>query len=595
VNTLQTLLLVYIVSLTLNFIFSVQFWLVYKTETYKKLVLLWLLTTINFLLQGVVAESILGSLLTFPTYIAVAYYSCSLLAETSSMPFQFRAFGILYLLSLVASVFLYTVTDSFSLIALPVAIGVAAPQIYYSLHKLINYRHTGTQFNNSFAILLLLNGIHFLDYPFLRPDPQFAIFGFGLVLIFSICFAALLPSILNKYHTDQLTKNLLQQIEKREGVEKDLAAALIKAENLAKVKSVFLANVSHEIRTPLTGIIGLNDLLLTTELNDEQKEYCSDIANASQKLRRIINNVLNLSKLESGTVILEQERFTLQSVVQEVNDHYARHSKSDIAINCKLDERAPYAVLGDKGKIQQIIFNLIDNALKYSQGTYVKFTLSYDYGEEMVNISVSDDGIGIAPDIVSRLFGRFEQKNAKNESFGLGLAIVEQLATLMQGKVSVISDLGQGAVFSCQVRAPVTNEAITETESAAEIYLNKAQEAKKYSLLVIDDNVVNLKTITSLLTQAGYQCFLAENGEQAKNLYKNNSVDLILTDIQLPDIHGFDLIKFFRQLSGDIPIIAYSAFAFDEDVAAAINIGATDYLRKPAMFSEIQTKLADYL
>lgn len=594
-NTLQTLLIVYIVSLSLNFIFSVQFWLVYKTATYKKLVLLWLLTTLNFLLQGMVAESILGSLLTFPTYIAVAYYSCSLLAETSAMPFQFRPFGILYLLSLAASMFLYTITDNFSVIALPIAIGVAAPQIYFSLSKIINYRQTGTQFNNSFAVLLLLNGIHFLDYPFLRPDPQFAIFGFGLVLIFSICFAALLPSILNKYHTDQLTKNLLQQMEKREEVEKDLAAALIKAENLAKVKSVFLANVSHEIRTPLTGIIGLNDLLLTTDLNSEQKEYCDDIANASQKLRRIINNVLNLSKLESGTVILEQEQFTLQSVVQEVNDHYARHSKSGIPINCKLEGQAPLAVLGDKGKIQQIIFNLIDNALKYSQGTYINFNLNYDFEKEMVTVSVSDDGIGIAPDIVNKLFGRFEQKNAKNESFGLGLAIVEQLVTLMQGNVSVVSNLGQGAVFSCKVRVPSTNGSTSDVESATELPTNKTAKSKKYNLLVIDDNSVNLKTIATLLTQAGYLCLLAEDGEQAKELYKANAIDLILTDIQLPDIHGFDLIKFFRQLSSDIPIVAYSAFAFDEDVAAAINVGATDYLRKPAMFSEIQVKLAEYL
>jgi signal transduction histidine kinase/CheY-like chemotaxis protein len=595
VTTLQTLLLVYIISLLLNSVFALQFWLVYKTSTYKKLVILWLLTTANFLLQGLVAESIIGSLLTFPTYIAVAYYSCSLLAETSSIPFHWRPFNMVYLLSLAASAFLYQVSDNFTLVALPVAIGVAAPQIIFALQKLIKYRHTGTQFSNSFAVLLLLNGLHFLDYPFLRPYPQMAIFGFGLVLIFSICFAALLPSILNKYHTDQLTKNLLQQIEKRELVEKDLAIALIKSEHLANVKSIFLANVSHEIRTPLTGIIGLNDLLLTTALNPEQKEYCDDIANASQKLRRIINNVLNLSKLESGTVVVEQEKFTLHSLVNEVSGHYARHNKTDIAITCFIQGDSPKAVVGDKGKLQQIAFNLIDNAIKYSQSHVINLAVSYDFSLGCIHLCVSDDGIGIAPDVIEKLFHPFEQKHAKSEGVGLGLAIVDQLVNLMQGTISVTSELGKGAAFSCQIPAPVADELDTTTAPPASAGPRLTKSPKKTRLLVIDDNLLNLKTVATLLTQEGYQCVLAENGLMAKKIFDDKPVDLILTDIQLPDVHGFELIKHFRKQNPHIPIIAYSAFAFDEDVASALEIGATDYLRKPAIFSEIKTKLQEHL
>lgn len=502
---------------------------------------------------------------------------------------------MVYLLGLAASFFLYHVSESFTLIALPVAIGVAAPQIFFGLQKLIKYRNTGTQFSNSYAVLLLLNGFHFLDYPFLRPDPQMAIFGFGLVLIFSICFAALLPSILSKYHTDQLTKNLLQQMEKREEVEKDLAIALIKAENLANVKSIFLANVSHEIRTPLTGIIGLNDLLLTTDLNLEQKEYCTDIANASQKLRRIINNVLNLSKLESGTVVLEQENFTLHNLVNEVSGHYARHNKTDIVITCLVEGEVPVAVVGDKGKLQQIVFNLIDNALKYSQSHVIVFSLNYDFDKGAINLAVSDDGIGISPDVVDKLFYPFEQKHKKTEGVGLGLAIVEQLVTLMQGKIFVTSDLGKGARFLCQIPAIVAQESDAQIATAMDISSHVAIKPKQFKLLVIDDNVLNLKTITTLLSQAGYHCLQAEDGVTAKKMFESKTVDLILTDIQLPDIHGFDLIKYFRQHNSTIPIVAYSAFAFDEDVAAAMQVGATDYLRKPAMFAEIKTKLREYL
>ena len=594
-TTLSTLLAVYIVSLLLNLIFSIQFWRANKTFTYKKLVMLWLFTSINFGLQGLVTESTIGSLITFPTYIFVAYYATSLLAEISSIPFKFRSFSIIYIFSLVISFFIYISSGSFSLSALPIAIGVALPQIYFALVKLLKYRDKGTQYSNSFAVLLLLNGIHFLDYPFLRTDPQMAIFGFGLVLIFSICFATLLPSILNKYHTDQLTKKLLTEIERRENMEKDLAAALIKAEHLAKVKSMFLANMSHEIRTPLTGIIGLNDLLMTTDLNEEQNEYCHDIANASQKLRRIINNVLNLSKLESGTVVLEQEKFSLNSIVDEVQNHYSRNNKSKIEIICEVVGEVPDLTLGDKGKIQQIVFNLTDNAIKYSQGEWIKFQLSYNADDETILLSVSDNGIGFSPSVVDQLFNRFEQKHNQNEGVGLGLSIVEQLVTLMAGEISVSSELGKGATFSCKIPSPIARNLDDKQQGLKSIAPTKITKTTKFNLLIIDDNQLNLKTVASLLRQAGYLCHLAENGNTAIRMYEQHNIDFILTDIQLPDINGFDLIKHFRSVDPSIPIVAYSAFAFDEDVAAAVAIGATDYLRKPAMFCEIQSKLNDYL
>ncbi|RYY75345.1 MAG: response regulator [Gammaproteobacteria bacterium] len=593
-NTLSTLLLIYVISLLINLVFAVQFWWAYRTTTYKKLAILWLLTTLNFLLQAAVSDSLMGSLLTFPTYIFVAYYACSLLTETSSIPFNFRPFNIIYLFSLLISLTLYKLDFRFTFVAIPVAIGVAAPQLFFALLKLSKYRRRGTQFGNSFAVLLLLNGIHFLDFPFLRPDPQMAIFGFGLVLIYSVGFAALLPSILNKHHTDR-SDHLLNEIKKRERAEKELAASLEKAEHLTNVKSIFLANVSHEIRTPLTGIIGLNDLLLTTELNPEQNEYCKDIADASQKLRRIINNVLNLSKLESGTVVVEQEKFALASVVSEVRSHYSRHNKSGIEITCTSADDIPDVVIGDKGKIQQIIFNLMDNAIKYSQSEWIKLQLSYNFEKKIINIFVSDNGVGIPPEIANQLFLRFKQKDSNTEGVGLGLSIVAQLTALMSGEISVKSEPGKGVVFSCNIPANIADAVNNPNDFSKETISKKIHKNSTFNLLLIDDNVLNLKTVASLLTQAGYRCILAETGEMAKKLYQENSIDLILTDIQLPDVNGFDLIRYFRENNSSMPIVAYSAFAFDEDVAAAVTVGATDYLRKPAMFAEIQAKLNHYL
>jgi CheY-like chemotaxis protein len=254
------------------------------------------------------------------------------------------------------------------------------------------------------------------------------------------------------------------------------------------------------------------------------------------------------------------------------------------------------AVIGDKGKIQQIVFNLIDNAIKYSEGEWIKFHLAYDFAKESIAISVSDNGVGISSAIVDQLFLRFEQRHSQNEGVGLGLAIVEQLTTLMRGEISVDTEAGQGAAFTCTIPATIAAQtSVLNNDALAEMSVDTTHKETKFNLLVVDDNILNLKIVTTLLSQAGYHCVLAENGNEAKKLFDQRGIDLILTDMQLPDVVGHDLIKYFRQGDSNIPVVVYSAFAFDEDVAAAIAAGATDYLRKPATFTEMQTKLACYL
>jgi signal transduction histidine kinase/CheY-like chemotaxis protein len=591
-TTLSTLLFIYVILLSLNMAFAIQLWRAYRTPPYKTLVAIWLCTTLNFLLQGIFSESISGSLLTFPTYIIVAYYTCSLLAQVSSMPFNFKPFGLAFGASLLISGGLYWQADSFTLIALPVAITIAAPQLAFALKKLLYYRHTGTQFSNSFAVLLLCNGLHFLDYPFLRPLPAMAIFGFGLVLVFSMGFAMLLPNILSKYHTDRSEADLLEEIKKRKQVEQELELLVDKARHLADIKTEFLANMSHEIRTPLTGIMGLNDLLLTTQLSAEQQEYCDDIRYASHKLRRIINNILSLSKLESGTISVDHEPFALQALRDEVDKYYALNT-STISIRYTISKTL---LLGDKLKLQQILFNLIDNAIKYSQGSTIDVYCTYDQTAALLTLKVADNGVGIALAVKAQLFDRFEQNQNQNMGVGLGLAIVKQLLAVMNGHINLESEEGKGAVFTCKIPLAIASEttlaAIHSSDRLVDNHNAHAEVVNRQChILVIDDDPITLNTVSVLLEQAGYRCYLAENGTTAKQLLARHDVDVILSDIQLPDVEGFELIRYFREVSQSIPIIAHSAFAFDEDVAAAITAGATDYLRKPATFSELQARL----
>lgn len=602
-TTLSTLLLIYVILLLLNFAFAVQLWRVYRTPAYKTLMIVWLCTTLNFLLQGIFSESISGSLLTFPTYIVVVYFTCSLLTQVSSMPFNFKPFGIAFAVSLLVSWGLYWQSDSFTLIALPVAITIGAPQLFFALKKLFYYRNTGTQFSNSFAVLLLCNGLHFFDYPFLRPIPEMAIFGFGLVLIFSVGFAALLPTILSKYHTDR-SDALIEEITKRKQVEKKLEQAVNKAEKLADTKAEFLANMSHEIRTPLTGIMGLNDLLLTTSLQPEQREYCEDIRYASHTLRRIINNILSLSKLESGTIAPDCEVFSLPALCDEVNKHYDLDPSPGILLSYRYSD---VKLLGDKYKIQQVLFNLIDNAIKYSQGRRITVCCTYDKADAVLTLVVADDGVGIAPNIKAQLFERFEQQHHSPMGVGLGLAIVRQLLLVMRGHIALESDVGEGATFTCCI--PLS-ESAKDLQTAANINapsaarssaplavgnvaitVDAAKSETQYHILIIDDDPVTLYSLSELLRQVGYLCFLAEDGATAKVLLASETIDAIVSDIQLPDVEGLELIQYFRALDQQLPVIAHSAFAFDEDVAAALAAGATDYLRKPATFTELHCVL----
>lgn len=596
-DVLEILLIVYSVLLLINTVFSIQLWLAYRHRLYLLLIGVWVFTLVNFVLQSLSLNSVLGSVLGFSTYILTAYCLCTMLAKISEIPFSFNKYWTFYAVGTSLSVVLQRMDYPFALMALPAAIAVAAPQITLALKKLLGYRHQGIVLSNTFALILLLNGCHFLDYPFLRPNLDFAVFGYAIVIAFSMIFAALLPCIMSKYHSDQL----IDEIDSRKKTEQKLADALRSAEKLTQKKTYFLANMSHEIRTPLHGVIGLNDLMKHTPLNEKQRSYCESIETSSNHLLNILNNILSLVKLESGVTPIHRESFAPATLAQEIISHYEQSQKDGPLVSYQMAEPMPERLISDKGKLRQVAFNLINNAIKYSGSGTIQLLMRYEAAhDEQGNffLTVKDQGVGIPPDTLSHVFHPFEQNNRTTQgSVGLGLSITKELLTVLGGTIHVSSELNHGTIATCKLPILLDKTPLPEGQANAPIepMLNFKTADVRPNILVVEDHHVNQLVMEEMLNKEKVNYVIAKNGKEAMANYRQRKPDLIFMDIQLPDTDGLELIKLIRVKDKQTPIIVLSAFAFDEDSREGLGAGANDYVRKPAKHGEIKRILDKYL
>lgn len=279
-SPLETLLIVYMFLLVLNAGVAVVLWTVYHKPILWLLIGVWVFTLINFLAQAATLNSPIGSILGFSSYIFTVWCLCKILAQVVKQPFNFRPMGALFGLGLLASLvgMLSYGAVSWSdpilvYLALPIALALAAPQLIWAWRVLRMGHEPGLRLVKWFSVVLLINGLHFLDYPFLRPIPEFAVLGYSIVIATSMLFGILLPCIINNFLANQLAAQLLDEIESHKATELELEQALKAAERSSKAKTIFLANMSHEIRTPINGIVGLNDLILESALTEQQKTY----------------------------------------------------------------------------------------------------------------------------------------------------------------------------------------------------------------------------------------------------------------------------------------------------------------------------------
>lgn len=371
-------------------------------------------------------------------------------------------------------------------------------------------------------------------------------------------------------------------------VENELEASKEEALKLAHVKQDFLANMSHEIRTPLNAIIGFSDLLHKTALNEKQNNYLDAISISSKNLLVLINDILDVSKLEKGKLALERKAISIKKIIGDVVTLNSQAAKiKGLKLLSSIDHEIPEAVLGDATRLTQILINLISNAIKFTRNGNIKIeVIAEDITAEDATLlfSVRDTGIGIPKEKIAHIFERFTQAESSTTreygGTGLGLNIVKMLVDLHQGKINISSELGQGTEFSFKICYRIADS--TELEITNEKENVKSQNLEGLKILVVEDNQLNQMLAESYITKNNGAVDIAENGIKAIERLKDNNYDCIMMDLQMPKLDGYQTTDLIRNnLKLETPIIACSAHFQEEEREKAKEVGMDDYITKP--------------
>jgi CheY-like chemotaxis protein len=376
-----------------------------------------------------------------------------------------------------------------------------------------------------------------------------------------------------------------------------------------KAKSNFLANMSHEIRTPMNAIIGMDEMILRESNDPSISRFALDIRSASKTLLSIINDILDLSKIESGKMEIIPIEYDSASVFYDVtNMTRGKAEDKGLVFEVNVHNDTPVRLFGDEIRIRQVMLNIINNAIKYTEKGSVKVNISYEREQEILLVSVSDTGIGIKPEDIDKLYNLFqrleETKNRNIEGTGLGLNITKQLVEMMGGHIFVESTYGKGTTFNVEVPQKMINPCpigdfsshLNEAFSKKEDF-KPALVAPKARILIVDDNEMNLEVISGLLTDTRMKLTTATSGAECISLLRENDYDVILLDQMMPMMSGVETLLTIRKdhLADDTPVIALTADAIVGAKESYIKEGFSDYLSKPIMYDDLESVLLKYV
>lgn len=408
-------------------------------------------------------------------------------------------------------------------------------------------------------------------------------------------FNQMVESLENKSKVIQENHEQLEsRIRKRT---EELESAMDNALAANKAKTEFLANMSHELRTPMNGFLGMIELVLDSPLQQEQREQLITAQRSAQALLAILNDILDLSKIESGRMQLEFVPFSVRTHLRDcVRPHQVRAQQNSVDLRLRVEDAVPDMLVGDPLRLKQILNNLLSNAVKFTTNGHIDVRIGCESGTVpgpiMLGISVRDTGAGIPSDKLPQIFEKFTQADGSiSRRFGgsgLGLAITKHLVELFQGTLSVVSQVGRGSEFL--VRLPMGVAASgTWAPPAGESKSTESPAAANAYVLVVEDNIVNQKVIKGLLQRKGYRMETAPDGSQALNLMEHHNFDAILMDVQMPVMDGLEATRRIRanERWRELPIIAMTAHAMSGDRERCLAAGMDAYLSKPVNSVEL--------
>ena len=407
-----------------------------------------------------------------------------------------------------------------------------------------------------------------------------------------------------KEHLEVINEKLLVEITKHEQLETELIKAKEVAEAAVEAKAAFLANMSHELRTPMNAVIGFSSLLLDENLTLEQKDYVESIRNGGGALLSIISDILEFSRVEKESVKLEHQPFSLKHCIDESFDMIAVQAKQKgLNITHAVSHDAPDTIIGDHDRLRQILTNLLSNAVKFTDEGEVSVSVSSKTieGDKLqITFAVKDTGIGIPSDKMDRIFTPFTQLDYKisrkrGGGAGLGLAISKELVELMSGEIWVESEPDRGSTF----RFTILTESATGKyqdlkETSNDTAYKNLSEQNPLAIMVAEDSPINQKVIVKMLMKMGYRPDAVADGREVLQVLKIRHYDLILMDINMPEMDGVTATMEIRKLwpATEQPcIVAVTAFAMESDRETCLEAGMNDYIAKPVLKKDLETIL----